>query len=269
MGREKEIGEMTQPAIRSYPRVMALGLLLLGAPASAEPEAETGNPPPAEDVDSEPVIHEVLVVTATARRETAFDLPFTVNTLSSRDLRSRRMVRTVPEALREVPGVMVQKTSHSQGSPYIRGFTGFRNLFLIDGLRLNNSVMREGPNQYWNTVEAFVLGSLETVSGPVSVLYGSEAIGGTVQAVTLRPEAIHRGSDFGGAALLPARHRRALGRRPPRPRRRSRCGRPLVPRRFTQGFRRRRGRRRDRAAAEDRLRRARLRPQALLGPRRR
>jgi hemoglobin/transferrin/lactoferrin receptor protein len=58
----------------------------------------------------------------------------------------------VPESLAREPGVMVQKTAHGQGSPYLRGFTSQRTLFLIDGIRLNNSVFREGPNQYWNTV---------------------------------------------------------------------------------------------------------------------
>jgi hemoglobin/transferrin/lactoferrin receptor protein len=55
---------------------------------------------------------------------------------------------------------------------------------LIDGFRLNNSVFREGPNQYWNTVDAGGLERLEVVKGPSSVLYGSDAIGGTVNALT-------------------------------------------------------------------------------------
>jgi hypothetical protein len=37
-----------------------------------------------------------------------------------------RLPRTLPEALAELPGVMVQKTARGQGSPFIRGFTGFR-----------------------------------------------------------------------------------------------------------------------------------------------
>jgi len=73
----------------------------------------------------------------------------------ARELIENRQVRTLAEALRELPGVMVQKTGHGQGSPYIRGFTGLRTLFLIDGIRLNNSTFREGPNQYWNTVDPF------------------------------------------------------------------------------------------------------------------
>lgn len=92
--------------------------------------------------------------------------------------------RTTPQALREIPGVMVQETSHGQGSPYIRGFTGFRNLFTIDGIRLNNSVFRSGPNQYWNTVDPYLIQRLVVEKGTSGVLGGSDAIGGSVNAVT-------------------------------------------------------------------------------------
>jgi hemoglobin/transferrin/lactoferrin receptor protein len=98
------------------------------------------------------------------------------------------MVRTIPEALKEIPGIMVQKTAHGQGSPFIRGFTGFRTLFLIDGIRLNNSVFRDGPNQYWNTVDPLSIKRLEILKGPQSVLFGSDAIGGTVHAVSVDPD---------------------------------------------------------------------------------
>ncbi len=96
--------------------------------------------------------------------------------------------RTLPEALGMTPGVMVQKTSYGQGSPYIRGFTGFRTLMLVDGIRLNSPVFREGANQYWNTVDSFSLDAMELLKGPGSVLYGSDAVGGTVQAFTRMPE---------------------------------------------------------------------------------
>lgn len=47
-------------------------------------------------------------------------------------------------------------------------------------MRLNNSVFRDGPNQYWTTVDPLGLERAEVVKGPVSVLYGSDAVGGTV-----------------------------------------------------------------------------------------
>jgi hemoglobin/transferrin/lactoferrin receptor protein len=92
--------------------------------------------------------------------------------------------RTSPEALAGIPSVMAQKTSYGQGSPFLRGFTGFRTLLLVDGVRLNNSVFRDGPNQYWNTVDPFSIDRYEVALGPASVLYGSDAIGGAVNALS-------------------------------------------------------------------------------------
>jgi hemoglobin/transferrin/lactoferrin receptor protein len=133
-------------------------------------------------------------VNVTARRLEAppMRLPYLMQDIAAEDL-SERLPRTFPEALRETPGVMVQKTAHGQGSPFIRGFTGFRTLLLVDGIRLNNSVFREGPNQYWNTVDPLTISRLEVVKGPSSVLYGSDTIGGTVNALTVGPAALADG----------------------------------------------------------------------------
>jgi hemoglobin/transferrin/lactoferrin receptor protein len=54
---------------------------------------------------------------------------------------------------------------------------------LVDGIRLNNSTFRDGPNQYWSTVDALAVEQLEVVKGPAAVMYGSDAIGGTVNAL--------------------------------------------------------------------------------------
>ncbi|MBI4711972.1 MAG: TonB-dependent receptor plug domain-containing protein, partial [Planctomycetes bacterium] len=118
-----------------------------------------------------------IVVTASRREAKVFDSPYTISVIDSEEIQSRQMSRTTPDILSEEPAVMLQKTSMGQGSPYLRGFTGFRNVFLIDGIRLNNSTFREGPNQYWNTVDPFTIQRLEIVKGPASVLYGSDAIG--------------------------------------------------------------------------------------------
>ncbi len=141
-----------------------------------------------------------IVVTATRRAEAASDLPFTTETYDGRDIRLRDMSRTTPDILNRTPGVMVQKTSHGQGSPFIRGFTGFRTLLLIDGIRLNNSVFRDGPNQYWNTVDSFTIRRLELVQGPGAVQYGSDAVGGTVNILPFSPFEGANDSSFGGRA---------------------------------------------------------------------
>jgi hemoglobin/transferrin/lactoferrin receptor protein len=139
-----------------------------------------------------------VIVTATRSARVGFDAPYTTDVVGSTLIRERAY-RTTPEALRDIPGVMVQKTAHGQGSPFIRGFTGFRNVFLIDGIRLNNSVFRDGPNQYWNTVDPLSLERIEIVKGPSSVLYGSDAIGGTVAAITKSPTTYGPGLNAGGA----------------------------------------------------------------------
>jgi hemoglobin/transferrin/lactoferrin receptor protein len=152
--------------------VCALALLAM---LSAGARAATADSVDAYDLDE-------IIVIASRRAEAAFEAPYTVNVQDLRELIEVRQVRTIPDAMRELPGVMVQKTGHGQGSPYIRGFTGLRTLFLIDGIRLNNSTFREGPNQYWNTVDPLAVQRLELVKGPASVLYGSDAIGGVVNA---------------------------------------------------------------------------------------
>ncbi|BDS08692.1 hypothetical protein NT6N_37320 [Oceaniferula spumae] len=123
------------------------------------------------------------VISASKTEEPLKDTPYSVSILGEDDL-INHSVRTLPEALRNVPGVFIQKTSYGHGSPYIRGFTGRQNLLLVDGVRINNSTFRGGPVQYWNTVDSSAIERLELVKGPGSVLYGSDAIGGTLNTIT-------------------------------------------------------------------------------------
>lgn len=130
-----------------------------------------------------------IVVTAERMESDLQTTPFTAYRLEGLKLVERGTAVTTPEVLRGLPSVMLQKTSRGQGSPFLRGFTGFRTLMLVDGVRLNNSVFRDGPNQYWNTVDPLSLRDVEVVMGPSSVLYGSDAIGGTVNALPVQPPA--------------------------------------------------------------------------------
>ena len=95
--------------------------------------------------------------------------------------------RSMPEALTGMPSVMVQKTALGQSSPYIRGLTGYHNVLLVDGIRLNHSAMRSGPNQYWSTVELYGTNHIEALRGSYGTLYGADAAGGVVNVLSGKP----------------------------------------------------------------------------------
>ena len=168
--------------LQRFAHQLVLAAFCLGGGHAASASA----PGPGAPSSADPVLFPAVIVAATGYGSTPFDLPFATSVLSA-DLLAARLPRTLPIALEELPGLMVQKTSSAQGAPSIRGFTGFRTLLLIDGIRLNHSAFREGPNQYWGTVDPLSLSRLELVKGPASVLYGSDAVGGTVNALSLTP----------------------------------------------------------------------------------
>ncbi len=130
-------------------------------------------------LDTEPVL-----VTGSRLPELRAASTYSVGVIDADTATFERSARTFPDVLREEPSVMLQRTGNAQASPYIRGFTGFRTLLLIDGIRLNNSVFRDGPNQYWGTVDVLAIERTEVVRGPGAVLHGPDSIGGTVQAIT-------------------------------------------------------------------------------------
>ncbi|MBI5511806.1 MAG: TonB-dependent receptor [Deltaproteobacteria bacterium] len=108
------------------------------------------------------------------------------SSVDRRDL-DRRLPRSTPDALRYEPGVFVQQSAHGQGSAYLRGLTGQQTLLLFDGIRLNNSTYRQGPNQYFFTLDAHAVRSIAVTRGGASTRWGSDALGGVIAALPLEP----------------------------------------------------------------------------------
>ena len=128
------------------------------------------------------------VVVSSQRKSTALlQVPYLVEKTSAKTI-STYQPRTTPEALIGLNGVFVQKTNHGGGSPFVRGLTGNQVLMLVDGIRLNNSTFRYGPNQYLNTIDPFSIGHIEVAKGTGSVQYGSDALGGVIQVFSKEPE---------------------------------------------------------------------------------
>jgi len=112
-----------------------------------------------------------------------FDAPAAAS-IRSRGEIDRRQAPDMFHALQNEVGVLLQSTAAGQASPFMRGLTGQQVLILIDGIRLNNSIFRRGPNQYFNTIDPGMVDHIEVLRGQGSVLWGSDAIGGAINVVT-------------------------------------------------------------------------------------
>ena len=103
--------------------------------------------------------------------------------LSAADL-ARTGERSLPRMIGKASGLFVQETNLGGGAPILRGLIGNQVLIVIDGVRLNDSTTREGPNQSLNSIDPLSVERVEIVRGPSSVLYGSDAPGGVILVTT-------------------------------------------------------------------------------------
>lgn len=120
-------------------------------------------------------------------------------TLIDQSRLQEKQASDMARALQFEAGVLVQQTARGQASPFVRGVTGQQLLILVDGIRMNNSVLRSGPNQYFNTIDPGRVERIELLRSSGSTLYGSDAIGGTINIVTRSANpnnADYRGGSF-------------------------------------------------------------------------
>ena len=85
---------------------------------------------PAETTE-EAFLLEQITVTATRQAKSAFETPRAIPVATVEEILRRNPVNTV-DILREEVGIQAQKTTYGQGSPIIRGLTGYYTM--IDGL---------------------------------------------------------------------------------------------------------------------------------------
>ena len=122
-----------------------------------------------------------IVVTADRMPIPAAAVPAAVTVLSGAALRAQG-IRTVADALRTVPGAMVVASGSfgAQTSLFVRGGESDYVKVLIDGVPQNQ------PGGAFDFANLTLDGveRIEVVRGPVSVLYGSDAVAGVVQIFT-------------------------------------------------------------------------------------
>ena len=180
----------------------ALCLLVCASAATAQDPKSAPDPKAAETAAREAreaaafEEAETVFITATRTKKARLDVPAQSFRITAERAVQTDLAKTWVDGLRTTPGVMVQKTSSGQSSPFLRGLTGYNTLLMVDGVRLNDSVLRSGPNDLWSTVDAFSVSSTELVLGPSSVLYGSDAVGGTANVMPKHRTDYTRESDW-------------------------------------------------------------------------
>ena len=157
------------------PRALVLSLaaagLLAGAAAQAQ-QAET--------------TMSTVVVTASGFEQAVEDAPASITVVPRAEL-EKKSYKDVTDALKDVPGVVVTGGGSSSDIS-IRGMAASYTMVLVDGRRQNSRETRpnsDGPGieQGWlPPIEA--IERIEVVRGPMSSLYGSDAMGGVVNIIT-------------------------------------------------------------------------------------
>jgi outer membrane receptor for ferrienterochelin and colicins len=127
-----------------------------------------------------------IVVTATATERNLDDAPASISVITREDLH-QRPVQDLSDALRGTPGVVLSGVGLTRRGVRIRGMDSEYTLTLIDGRRVNaasDAIAHADFDLGWIPVEA--IERIEVVRGPMSSLYGSEALGGVVNVISRR-----------------------------------------------------------------------------------
>jgi len=130
-----------------------------------------------------------LVVTASGFEQKLTNAPASISVISQQDLQQKRY-NSLAHALGDVEGIDIgQGTGKTGGlNISIRGMPSEYTLILIDGRR-QNAAGNVTPNGFNETSTSFIpplsaIERIEVIRGPMSTLYGSDAMGGVINIIT-------------------------------------------------------------------------------------
>ncbi|MGF2735672.1 TonB-dependent receptor plug domain-containing protein [Marinobacter sp. DUT-1] len=132
-----------------------------------------------------------IVVTATLGPDTVGESLSSVTVIEQDDI-ERQQPEEFRDLLRAQPGVnVVSDGSYGKTtSVFLRGAGSSGTVLLLDGIRLRSATAGIPP---WQFLPPELMGKVEVVRGAKSSLYGADAVGGVIQAFTLKPEAGRQG----------------------------------------------------------------------------
>lgn len=167
------------PSLRFHPLAVVVRLALLaGTTASVGAHAEVTVEPAALVLDD-------MVVTAAGYEQSVENAPASITVIDGEQLR-RQSHRDLGDALRDVEGVTVNGGANETDIS-IRGMPADYTLILVDGKRQSARESRVNGNSGYEqsfVPPAAAIERIEVVRGPMSSLYGSDAIGGVINVIT-------------------------------------------------------------------------------------
>lgn len=122
-------------------------------------------------------LREVLV--SALRDEPARNTSIHIEPMSLREVENTA-VFNLSDAVSQIPGVTQLSTGPAISKPVIRGLYGNRVLVLISGMRFDN---QQWQDEHGLGLTDIGLSRVEVIKGPLSVLHGSEAVGGVINLV--------------------------------------------------------------------------------------
>lgn len=126
-------------------------------------------------------VQEQVTVTATGAEQAVSSSIQSVEVIGSVDLAKKSPV-SLGEALDGELGISKRSFGPGTARPVIRGFDGDRVLVLEDGNRVGGLGFESGDHA--EPVDVLNVERVEVVKGPATLLYGSNAIGGVVNAIS-------------------------------------------------------------------------------------
>ena len=139
---------------------------------------------------------ERITVTASRTEVTVKQAPASVTIITREDILQKGS-ENILDAIRGTAGVSIQGIGTAgRKAISLRGMKSKHTLILVDSKRISSTNDSFGPNtdyQYdWIPVEQ--IERIEVVRGPMSVLYGSDALGGVINIITRKPQGEWTGS---------------------------------------------------------------------------
>jgi iron complex outermembrane recepter protein len=147
-------------------------------------------------------LRDQVTISATGSEQTAFESFQNVTGLDATVLLEGNTA-SLGEALEKQVGITKRSSGPGSSRPVIRGFDGDRVLIAQDGIRSGSLSYSSGD--HGEPINVLSVKRLEVVRGPATLLYGSSALGGIVNAVSDHEHA-HEGfngfiSGVGASAL--------------------------------------------------------------------